>query len=398
MTDYYITYYSDNSDVFDANWWNLWKEKWGITWNLPTGPNYEIRGDVYGDELYQNSFNMLNDYMNFPWEQLQLLKKMAGIEWLAGEENFNYNDYHVFQDGYIPSTNINKSTIYRADGGYPYGSGKNSYYDSVTYFSKPYNNNSYNYFNFKNSSYCSPAITLDNPVKCENGFYRLNTFDATGFNIQGDSKTYTNNMYCKEGQSAMSCLRPGYSPGSNNGIIEPDSRHAFCVNKDNPNDSNDLMIHSDSTNKCHTKENTLRLNTDLLPEGVLVVSVVFSGESGRLLSYDKGGSYYNIQINQWRNKLINKNISPNFFDMSPFIQSLISAYKSELDINLPGISEAPTLDINVGAISLDDPGLVNNTTRPPINIECSIKNYPIEIKSCKQFGNNIEINFIINKY
>ena len=58
----------------------------------------------------------------------------------------------------------------------------------------------------------------------------------------------------------------------------------------------------------------------------------------------------------------------------------IESYKTNLNIDLPPITGKVMLNLSVSKIP-EDLGSVNNTTRPPINLEASITGYPIDIIS-----------------
>jgi ERCC4-type nuclease len=102
----------DKSNCYDQNWWDLINEKHPNTNN---GPKWS----AYMDNLYKTEENktgtynwfiyIFDDYMNFPFTQLQVLKKMAGIDYLIGEQNFDYQDYCRNQ-----TYDTNKITIYSA--------------------------------------------------------------------------------------------------------------------------------------------------------------------------------------------------------------------------------------------------------------------------------------------
>lgn len=363
----------DKSNCYDQNWWDLINEKHPNTNN---GPKWS----AYMDNLYKTEENktgtynwfiyIFDDYMNFPFTQLQVLKKMAGIDYLIGEQNFYFTDYCRNQ-----TYDTNKNTIYSAYGGYPYGSSKMSYKEAQDAFINP---NSYNKNVWSNlgSSYCTPLITTEiKDSDCGNGFSQNKPFDATIFNLPGDPRTYTNNMYCQPEQSAISCVRPGRSPGTNTGVIEPNSRTAFCVNTNNDETSDLLEVDDKFVGKCITSEISWAFiyakenNTYYLQ--VVRSYIPGSVYNKELPEFAYKGKYYALKIN---------NAGTDVFDITEYISLLIESYKTNLNIDLPPVTGKVMLNLSLSKIP-EDLGYVNNTTRPPINLESSITGYPIDIIS-----------------
>jgi hypothetical protein len=66
-----------------------------------------------------------------------------------------------------------------------------------------------------------------------------------------------------------------------------------------------------------------------------------------------------------------------------------------LKINLPPppfIRNAVILELDLSRIPVD-PGKVNNTTRPPVNLDARVTGYPLIIESVKAENNFVTINF-----
>ena len=371
----------DKSNCYDQNWWNLLNEKYpiaGMKWSAymdNLGNSQQNRTNTYNCFLFN-----FNDYMNFPFDdKLKVLKRMAGIDLLVGEQNFDWGKY-PYNTGYT----TNNSTAYSAEGGFPYGSMKMSYKTAIDTFKYPdsYNTNDWAQWG---GSYCTPLLTSEEQGgTCGNGFSHTKPFDATVFNLPGDPKTYTSSMYCNKGQSAVSCVRPGRSPGTNSGVIEPNSRTAFCVNTNDNTTSNLIQAETDVVDKCGTDQILwyFLYSPEANGNNLWVTRSYAPGMGGlnELPEFAYGGKYFMLNID---------NVGTDVFDITKYITYLIESYKVNLGIDLQPISGNVLLNLSISKIP-DDPGLVNDTTRPPTNLEASVSGYPIEIIS----ATNTESNWI----
>jgi hypothetical protein len=370
----------DSSNCCDQNWWNLINVKYpaaDFTWgpyltNLDPAPIYKMNAVA-------SFMFFFNDYMNFPFDNMALLKNMAGIDVIAGEQDFNWRDFNTYHN-----TN---STVYSTNGGFPFGSSKMSYETTVDVFTNPNSYKSNSSSNYMGASYCTPYIPSEEEkgVTCGNGFSNIKPFDATVFNIRGDPKKYTDNMYCNLGQSAVSCVRAGMSPGTNQGDIEKNSRTAFCVNTEN-NETSDLQqANKVLVGKCSTNEILWFFNYTIEANGInlrVASSLGPAPYSDEVPEFRKGGKYYNLKID---------NYSPDVFDITDYIKYLIESYKVNYGIDLPPLRTYFRVLLNLSLSKIPaDPGTLDGTTRPPINLEASISEYPIEIIS----ASNIETNLL----
>jgi len=166
------------------------------------------------DKFYQ--------YLEGPLESLQDLKKMAGIKYLKGEENYlkidskDLPNYYYDAAGKQYKTNL--EIIYEKSGGYPFGLSFPPYSEVKIVDKTPEE-----VLRFK--TYCTPSIPINMRNSCSD---LTGIIDATIFNNSSSVKTYSNNMKCK-GTSYQSCLLPGMSPGDKNGKYTDKSRIAFCL-------------------------------------------------------------------------------------------------------------------------------------------------------------------------
>lgn len=373
----------DISNCCDQNWWNLINVKYPAT-NLIWGPKLTYLNDSTINKVNITNWFMFffNDYMNFPFDNMALLKNMAGIDLLVGEKNFDWKTY-VYSEQY----DTNNSIVYSSEGGFPFGSSKMSYRTTVNILNNPNSYKSNSSSNYMGASYCTPYIPSEEEkgVTCGNGFSNIKPFDATVFNIRGDPKKYTDNMYCNLGQSAVSCVRAGMSPGTNQGDIEKNSRTAFCVNTEN-NETSDLQqANKVLVGKCSTNEILWFFNYTIEANGInlrVASSLGPAPYSDEVPEFRKGGKYYNLKID---------NYSPDVFDITDYIKYLIESYKVNFGIDLPPLSEYFRVLLNLSLSKIPaDPGTLDGTTRPPINLEASISRYPIEIIS----ASNIEANLL----
>ena len=202
------------------------------------------------DEFYDNALNLLG-----------MLKKLSGIKWLAGEEGWDYK--HPNNPGKNSDIEYDSDTL-----GYPFGVDKLSIKQAIDF--KDASNDTSDLL-LSGGLYQSPVISVPiSSILCRNadtyGFiadvYMNGSFNATVFNngktetetkdSQGnyiytsnsgiiDTNFYSGNMTTPIGyDSALSVLKLGKSPGTatridivtnkyTGGIIEPDSRSAFCM-------------------------------------------------------------------------------------------------------------------------------------------------------------------------
>ena len=389
--------FQDTSTCMDAGWFWLIGQKWGNPlWssnmtNILTDP--QVLLNIYGAFLM-----IFDNYMNFPFTQLQVLKKMAGIKWLVGEENFTI-EAHWWKWPYTTNNHI----IYDTDtGGFPFGSSRMSYKQAIDSYNNPGNYDSNNSVQL-GSSYCTPLIapTIDSDsLDCGVGFSipGYNKFDATVFNISGDTKTYKDNMFCRNGQGAISCVKPGRSPGTSTGIVEQNSRTAYCVDPVTNETSELVQYNNNTSKKCQT--NVFQMQLQYYPSGeIIVLQVSLPGKSQQFLEWGAGRKPYgNQKLPSISSTGKSTGEKSDLFDITIFIDNLISACsKPDLKMTLPSIYGKIILNLPIDKLPVD-PGTVNTTTRPPVNMTASVDGYPIEILSAKTTRNNIiDLSFVINK-
>ena len=182
---------------------------------------------------------------------LMTYKKLSGIKWLVGEQGWDYQHPYIIPTGPVMTKyQIDTDTL-----GYPFGVSKVSVKQALALKT---NANDTPDLLLTGGLYESPTIPVPaSSILCRaagNGFvgdvYMNSSFDATGFNngrnsitnIDNsgiiDTKYYSGNMTSPIGyECALSVLKLGKSPGTRasasantSGIIEPNSRAAFCMN------------------------------------------------------------------------------------------------------------------------------------------------------------------------
>jgi len=184
-----------------------------------------IKADINIKAKYLSIFYI---YLRYPLENLQQLKKMAGIKYLKGEENYlKVNPdglYNFYYDAVGKTYQTNNQVIYDDDRGYPFGLKSSSYSEAENVKKDPLKyKNPEETMKFKN--YCTPSIPINMRQACSDLKYRI---DATIFNGDSADKKYSNSMICG-GNSYQSCLLPGMSPGDKTGNYTNESRTAFCI-------------------------------------------------------------------------------------------------------------------------------------------------------------------------
>lgn len=86
-------------------------------------------------------------------------------------------------------------------------------------------------------------------------------------------------------------------------------------------------------------------------------------------------------------------ISPDNFDLTEFISKLINSYKVNLNIDLPPITRNIRLELALSKIPVDS-GYVNQTTRPPVNVDARIIGYPLKISVMNTEGKSLKFKVI----
>jgi hypothetical protein len=220
----YTTYYylEDRNDVIEDS--DYHHARLQVTKEEAEGGDF-VKADINIKAKYLSIFYI---YLRYPLENLQQLKKMAGIKYLKGEQNYlKVNPdglYNFYYDAVGKSYETNNQVIYDDDRGYPFGLKSSSYSESENIKKDPLKYKTPEQtIKFKN--YCTPSIPINMRQACSDLKYRI---DATIFNGDSADKKYTNTMIC-DGNSYQSCLLPGMSPGDKTGNYTNQSRTAFCI-------------------------------------------------------------------------------------------------------------------------------------------------------------------------
>lgn len=330
----------------------------------------------------------LNEYMNKPFEALSIMKKMAGIAWLENEISYDY------QIGNHTTPNI---ISYTKDGGYPFGTDKSNYEYAIWHYKnnqKPGARDGENIFwnNYSTGSLCSP-IYYGKPkcIKCGLEEKCINIIDKEIINNTLGNKITNKDVYCKKDYGLQSCLSVNKSPGNIDGSINSNSRDLYCVKKidgiitvEDPKystgDSGEFTCDNDiSLEKCsygtpiplkpyinvNSEEFNIQLNfTNVLPGSH---PTKFSPEIYGYFYYNKNKKStepINIYNCNYQDK--------KTYDVTNFF---INVFKI-LDLDSRYIYYAILLDAPIlHNPPTTDPGVINNTTRPPINTECKILGY-----------------------
>jgi hypothetical protein len=335
-------------------------------------PNFEIVRWWY--------MHCFNEYMNNPLETLQVLKRMAGIQWVKGEQGFSFSTPNPGTH-WAGGTPTNPSIIYSPEGGYPFGT-KNYNYRQVV-LAKDGSG-----LNFeKNNVYCSHALKLEKYKICPSNpnMYSTKPIDATIFNVPGGQQ-FTDNMTCPVGyEEIVSCLKPRFSPGNNKGEIELNSRETWCRNSNG--DYKRLIPYYETgdftedscvppapicgygtpvpvtkpinvSNRVFQVRITFKLIDSNLVVGTRAITQINPVISNSLIPNDNNIICYRCNYN-----------GKNVFTFSNVLRKILNFYKFKS--NYPYLIDHVMLSANE-VFHPTDPGQVNGTTRPPVNTNCEI--------------------------
>lgn len=187
-----------------------------------------IKADENLKYIYINEFLF---FLNNPFKQLKLFKKIAGIKWLENEKHY----YDINPDNDLPNyfydaaseyyeINFKTKIEYEDNGGFPFGTSFTSYKDAIGNTSETIEQA------FAVKTYPSSTVEFNMRNACSNLTPEI---DATIFNGDFSTQKYTDKMTC-EGDLYLSSLLPGKSPGNiETNDFQNKSRIAYCLDINN---------------------------------------------------------------------------------------------------------------------------------------------------------------------
>lgn len=387
----------DNNDMVDSDtghWIGVKDRSMGGT----DSPHWEPPrwGGIWGQNPVYDAMYFLQEYFFQPYyKQIQDLKKMAGIEWLENEKWYSEMQsdgcpgWYADAIGRTPPEDKKNSIIYSPNGGYPFGLNKTSY-SSAIYA----NINGPVSMDFQDlngvNTLCTPVIYGEEEcVKCGTREICSNKINKEIFNKVAGNKVLDKDVYCIDG-GLQSCLQINKNPGNLDGTVKDDSRSLYCINKDR-NVSKYYTFDGELTDEsCNYNPTLQKCGTGGTPLPVLPPITVNSPEYNVRFIF----TYKIPQTNPAKfgdklfgtascllptgNTVYINNIeifSCNYLDKSVYVITPVFREifnKLNLKNTYPYLQTFILLKASILDKPLSDPGMINQTTIPPINTDSEI--------------------------
>ena len=223
------TYYMQdrNKVILETNW----IEDLEIKENqVKLGTSEEVKFIKADENLKYIYINKFLFFLNDPYQQLQTIKKIAGIKWVENEKNYldidettNLPNYFYDAASSAYEINFRNQTEYNEDGGFPFGTSSISYKKALL----DMENTEENAFAIK--TYPSPTIEFNMRKACSD---LSPVIDGSIFDDNSSYAKYNQNMTC-DGDFYLSSLLPGKSPGNTktDNFIDK-TRIAYCLDRE----------------------------------------------------------------------------------------------------------------------------------------------------------------------
>jgi hypothetical protein len=326
----------------------------------------------------------LQEYMNKPFEALAVMKEMAGIEWLENEKTYNYG---------LGTHSETNPIIYRKDGGRPFGTNRASYEYSIYHYKyKVIPSESHN--KYITSSLHSPIYFGEKKcITCNGRESCVNIINKDINNNTPGNKKLTSDIYCPSGAGFQSALDIDKSPGNLNGNVSPDSRSLYCVNEENisyPRNASEFSCDSDLA-FCGSAETPVPKLPFKSDSQNFKVNFFFYNISGKLRGNARTPTGLQTrEFEIYECKYANKKA----YDISSLFKNTLEVLNLKNDYSHVNnvIMDAHILN-NIPP----NPGISNNTTRPPINTTCDIFGYEdnMSILETKWDWNSLTVTTLI---